>query len=225
MTRCFIASTSNPSLIAARRRSIVAGHSNNTAVVPRSVATIVARASNKDSGEDSSSSPQPSMFRRLALALGVASATGAATSGSASRASEEPVPAGLPQSEEAWKAKLSPESFYVLRKHGTERPFTSPLNGEKRKGTFVCAGCGNRLFSSSAEFDSGTGWPSFFAPLSDDGSAVEEEVDRSFFMMRNEVHCAKCKGHLGHRFPDGPRPTGQRYCMNGVSFEFVPDEA
>lgn len=168
------------------------------------------------------------MFRRLALALGIASATGAAASSSA-RGSEssESIPADLPQTEEAWKAKLSPEAFYVLRKHGTERPFTSPLNGEKRKGTFVCAGCGNRLFSSSAKFDSGTGWPSFFAPLSDDGgsasASVEESIDKSFFMVRNEVHCARCKGHLGHRFPDGPRPTGQRYCMNGVALEFVPD--
>lgn len=165
------------------------------------------------------------MFRRLALALGIASATGGATGAARAEGDSAPtIPADLPQSEEAWKARLkSPEAFYVLRKHGTERPFTSPLNSEKRKGTFVCAGCGTRLFSSSAKFDSGTGWPSFFAPLSDDGSSVEESVDTSFFMRRTEVHCAKCKGHLGHVFPDGPRPTGLRYCMNGVSLDFVPD--
>ena len=165
------------------------------------------------------------MFRRLALALGIASAAGGAGAGAGAAGTAraaEAIPADLPQSEEAWKSKLSPEAFYVLRKHGTERPFTSALNNEKRSGTFVCAGCGTRLFSSSAKFDSGTGWPSFFAPLSDDGSSVEESVDSSFFMRRTEVHCAKCKGHLGHVFPDGPRPTGLRYCMNGVSLEFVP---
>lgn len=176
-------------------------------------------SNNNDNDQDSSSSP--SMFRRLALALGIASATGGTIS--SARADDTSIPADLPQTEEAWKARLSPEAFYVLRKHGTERPFTSPLNSEKRKGTFVCAGCGSRLFSSSAKFDSGTGWPSFFAPLSDDGSSVEETIDNSFFMRRTEVHCAKCKGHLGHVFPDGPRPTGLRYCMNGVSLDFVPD--
>jgi peptide-methionine (R)-S-oxide reductase len=164
------------------------------------------------------------MFRRLALALGIASATGGASSANASASSSAPIPADLPQSEAEWKSKLSQESFYVLRKHGTERPFTSPLNNEKRKGTFVCAGCGTRLFSSSAKFDSGTGWPSFFAPLTTDGTSVESSVDKSIpFMTREEIHCAKCKGHLGHVFPDGPRPTGLRYCMNGVSLEFVPE--
>lgn len=224
MTRCLIAaSTSRPSLIAARRTTSAARSSSNSSfVAPRSARRVaVSAASNNNDDSSSSSSSPPSMFRRLALALGIASATGGATAARAE--SSAPIPADLPQSEEAWKARLSPEAFYVLRKHGTERPFTSPLNSEKRKGTFVCAGCGTRLFSSSAKFDSGTGWPSFFAPLSEDGSSVEESIDNSFFMRRTEVHCAKCKGHLGHVFPDGPRPTGLRYCMNGVSLDFVPD--
>jgi peptide-methionine (R)-S-oxide reductase len=118
-----------------------------------------------------------------------------------------------------WRAALSPEAFRVLRGHGTERAGTSPLNAEKRRGTFACAGCGNRLFESATKFESGTGWPSFYAPL--DG-AVETTTDRSFFMVRTEVHCARCGGHLGHVFPDGPPPTGQRYCMNGVAMAFEP---
>ena len=141
-----------------------------------------------------------------------------------SSSSSSTIPADLPRTEQDWKARLSPEAFRVLRKHGTERPFSSPLDGEKRPGAFACAGCGTRLFSSSAKFDSGTGWPSFSAPVSSDGTSVEESPDRSIpFMPRVEVHCAKCKGHLGHVFPDGPRPTGLRYCMNGVSLEFVPE--
>jgi len=107
----------------------------------------------------------------------------------------------------------------VLRKHGTERAGTSPLNAEKRAGTFVCAGCGRELFSSDTKYESGTGWPSFYAPLPD---AVDNSVDRSFFSTRTEVHCANCHGHLGHVFPDGPKPTGERYCMNGVAMDFTP---
>ena len=122
-------------------------------------------------------------------------------------------------SEDAWRAKLNPEQFHVLRKHGTERAGTSPLNAEKRAGTFVCAGCGVELFDATTKFESGTGWPSFFQPL--DG-AVGTTEDRSFFMTRVEVHCANCGGHLGHVFPDGPRPTGQRYCMNGAAMGFKP---
>lgn len=121
--------------------------------------------------------------------------------------------------EAAWRARLSPEQFRVLRKHGTERAGSSPLNAEKRDGVFVCAGCGQKLFDASTKFESGTGWPSFFAPL--DG-AVGTSKDRSFFMTRTEVHCARCGGHLGHVFSDGPRPTGQRYCMNGVALRFEP---
>jgi peptide-methionine (R)-S-oxide reductase len=124
------------------------------------------------------------------------------------------------KTEEEWKASLTPEQFRVLRKHGTERAGTSPLDKEYGKGTFKCAGCGTPLFSSETKFNSGTGWPSFYAPLE---NAIEVSIDRSLFMTRVEVHCAKCGGHLGHVFEDGPRPTGQRYCMNGVALEFVPE--
>lgn len=120
-----------------------------------------------------------------------------------------------------WREQLTPEQFYVLREHGTERRGTSPLNAEKRAGTFLCAGCGQPLFSSDAKFESGTGWPSFTAPLN---NAVDTTVDRGFGMTRTEVHCARCRGHLGHVFPDGPQPTGLRYCMNGVALAFKPGE-
>jgi peptide-methionine (R)-S-oxide reductase len=118
-----------------------------------------------------------------------------------------------------WRAELPPEAYRVLREHGTERPGTSPLNAEKRPGTFVCAGCGTALFETGTKFESGTGWPSFFAPIE---GGVGTTTDRSFFMTRTEVHCANCGGHLGHVFPDGPQPTGQRYCMNGVAMRFEP---
>jgi peptide-methionine (R)-S-oxide reductase len=119
-----------------------------------------------------------------------------------------------------WERALSPSQFHVLRQHGTERAGTSPLNQEKRSGTFYCAGCGNPLFASNTKFESGTGWPSFWQPLE---HGVGTTVDRSLFMSRTEVHCAKCGGHLGHVFPDGPRPTGLRYCMNGVALAFRPE--
>ena len=122
-------------------------------------------------------------------------------------------------SDEEWRQKLSPDKYRVLRKHGTERAGTSPLNAEKRAGTFICAGCGKSLFASETKFESGTGWPSFYAPL--DG-AVGTTEDRSLFMTRTEVHCADCGGHLGHVFPDGPPPTGERYCMNGAAMDFKP---
>jgi peptide-methionine (R)-S-oxide reductase len=125
-------------------------------------------------------------------------------------------------SEEEWRRKLSPAAYQVLREHGTERAGTSKLDKEYGAGVYHCAGCGQPLFSSNAKFNSGTGWPSFFAPLAD---AVETETDRSFFMIRNEVHCSRCGGHLGHVFDDGPQPTGQRYCMNGVSLSFQPGES
>ncbi len=119
-----------------------------------------------------------------------------------------------------WRERLTPEQFRVLREHGTERPGTSPLNAEKRTGTFRCAGCGQPLFTSATKFESGTGWPSFWSPLE---GAVETTVDRTLGVARTEVHCARCGGHLGHVFPDGPRPTGQRYCMNGVALGFEPE--
>ncbi|MQX36770.1 peptide-methionine (R)-S-oxide reductase MsrB [Roseospira navarrensis] len=123
------------------------------------------------------------------------------------------------KSEAEWKADLSPEQFQVLRKHGTERPFTHPLNDEKRVGRFHCAGCGAPLFDSATKFESGSGWPSFYEPL--DG-AVGTSVDHVLLSPRTEVHCAQCGGHLGHVFEDGPAPTGQRYCMNGTAMAFDP---
>jgi len=121
------------------------------------------------------------------------------------------------KSDAEWKAQLSPESYRVLREHGTERAGTSPLDKEYGKGTFVCAGCGLPLFSSDTKFDSRTGWPSFWRPLD---NAIGTSTDRGFFMVRTEVHCRRCGGHLGHVFDDGPPPTGLRYCMNGVSLAF-----
>jgi peptide-methionine (R)-S-oxide reductase len=121
-----------------------------------------------------------------------------------------------------WKKRLTPAQYDILREEGTERAFTSPLDHEKRHGTFACAGCDLPLFSSDTKFDSGTGWPSFYEPLP---GAVETRTDRSFFMKRTEVHCARCLGHLGHVFNDGPKPTGLRYCMNGLSLSFHPAQA
>jgi len=125
------------------------------------------------------------------------------------------------KTDDEWKQTLSAEQFYVLRKHGTEPPGTSPLNYEKRSGTFKCAGCGAPLFNADTKFESGTGWPSFFTPIE---GAVATTTDRAHGMTRTEVHCGKCGGHLGHVFPDGPRPTGLRYCMNGVALEFEPKQ-
>jgi peptide-methionine (R)-S-oxide reductase len=125
----------------------------------------------------------------------------------------------MEKTEEEWRKTLTAEEFQVLRKHGTERPGSSILNTEKRDGVFHCAGCGQPLFSSETKFESGTGWPSFFQPLED---AVATSTDRSLFMARTEVHCSSCQGHLGHVFPDGPRPTGLRYCMNGAALRFEP---
>ncbi len=119
-----------------------------------------------------------------------------------------------------WRQILTPEQYRVLRQHGTERAGTSPLDKNYAAGTYRCAGCGQPLFTSETKFNSGTGWPSFYAPIE---GAIATTVDRSLFMVRTEVHCSRCGGHLGHVFNDGPAPTGLRYCMNGVALEFVPD--
>ena len=123
------------------------------------------------------------------------------------------------KTDEEWKKTLTPEQFHVLREHGTERAGTSPLNVEKREGIFACGGCGQPLFSSDTKFESGTGWPSFYRPIE---GAIDTTTDRSYGMTRVEAHCSQCGGHLGHVFPDGPKPTGDRYCMNGVAMKFEP---
>ena len=125
------------------------------------------------------------------------------------------------KSDEEWKKLLTPEQYYVLRKHGTERAGSSPLDKQYGPGTYACAGCDLPLFSSATKFDSGTGWPSFYAPLE---NAVGTTSDRSLFMARTEVHCRRCGGHLGHVFDDGPKPTGLRYCMNGVALKFIGEK-
>lgn len=126
------------------------------------------------------------------------------------------------KSDAEWKAQLSAEQYHVTRKHGTEPPGTGPHLHQKANGTYFCVCCGNALFEGSTKFESGTGWPSFFAPIGEEN--VAEYKDRSFFMVRTEVRCAKCDAHLGHVFPDGPQPTGQRYCMNGHALTFEADE-
>jgi peptide-methionine (R)-S-oxide reductase len=123
------------------------------------------------------------------------------------------------KTDEEWRKTLTPEQFQVLREHGTERAGTSPLNVEKREGIFTCGGCGQPLFTSDTKYESGSGWPSFYRPIE---GAIETTTDRSYGMTRVEVHCAQCGGHLGHVFPDGPKPTGERYCMNGVALKFEP---
>jgi peptide-methionine (R)-S-oxide reductase len=125
----------------------------------------------------------------------------------------------LQKTDDEWQSELSPTQYKVLRCHGTEMPGSSPLNAEKREGTFLCAGCGQELFGSETKFESGTGWPSFYEPKE---GAVATTEDRSHFMTRVEVHCSRCGGHLGHVFPDGPNPTGLRYCMNGAALNFDP---
>lgn len=125
--------------------------------------------------------------------------------------------------DEEWRMVLSAEEFHVLRKHGTERAFTGRYSNSKDEGVYRCAGCGTDLFLSDTKFDSGTGWPSFYAPVSD--SNVETVEDRSLFRRRTEVHCRRCGGHLGHVFPDGPRPSGLRYCINGTAMQFEPYSA
>jgi peptide-methionine (R)-S-oxide reductase len=124
------------------------------------------------------------------------------------------------RSDAEWKKTLNPEQYEVLRRKGTERPFTGIYYNNKRRGTYLCAGCGSPLFDSETKFDSGTGWPSYYQPISE--QAVDTEEDKSYGMNRNEVLCARCGGHLGHVFPDGPEPMGLRYCINSVSLDFKP---
>ena len=152
----------------------------------------------------------PSLTRRMILLA--AAGVPAMAAGRASRKFE------IMRTEEEWKSILTPEQYHVLRRQGTERAGSSPLNREKRSGTFHCAGCDLPVYASKAKFDSGTGWPSFWEAL--DG-AIGTTTDRSFFMTRTEVHCRRCGGHLGHIFDDGPPPTGKRHCINGVALTFT----
>jgi peptide-methionine (R)-S-oxide reductase len=130
--------------------------------------------------------------------------------------------ARIDKTDDEWKEALTPEQYRVLRGKGTEMPFTGPLLDTKAKGVYVCAGCGRELFRSESKFNSGTGWPSFYAVVSED--AVEERPDESLFMKRTEILCARCGGHLGHVFDDGPDPTGKRYCVNSAALRFEPSE-
>lgn len=163
------------------------------------------------------------MMTRRRLGLGaLATALGFTLARRPAGAKEAAKTFPLTLTEAEWRKRLSASQFHVLREHGTEAPHSSPLDREKRRGTFHCAGCDEPLFASETKFDSGTGWPSFYKPL--DGRIGTSE-DRSFFMVRIEVHCANCGGHLGHVFDDGPAPTGLRYCMNGISLNFRPSPA
>ena len=166
--------------------------------------------------------PHPTANRRTALAwlgagagtpmfLGVLAACGSAPANAATFK--------VSYSDAEWKRRLTKAQYEILRNEGTERPFTSPLDKEKRKGTFLCAGCGNELYSSATKFDSGTGWPSFWQPLR---GAIGTSTDFKLGYPRTEVHCADCGGHLGHVFKDGPKPTRLRYCMNGDAMTFRP---
>jgi peptide-methionine (R)-S-oxide reductase len=160
------------------------------------------------------------LTRRMALSSGLAAiASVYLLEGSGARAAEED---HVVHTDAEWRATLTADQYAILRKDGTERPFTSPLLHEERKGIFACAGCGLNLFSSTTKFDSGTGWPSFWAPLE---NAVKTHEDRSYGMVRTAVTCRRCDGHLGHVFDDGPPPTGLRYCMNGLALTFKPATA
>jgi peptide-methionine (R)-S-oxide reductase len=159
------------------------------------------------------------LTRRTALSGLTAIASASLLQGPSARAAEEE---HVVRTDAEWRSTLTADQYAILRKEGTERPFTSSLLHEGRKGVFACAGCGLDLFSSSTKFDSGTGWPSFWAPLD---NAVNTHEDRSYGMVRTAVTCRRCDGHLGHVFDDGPKPTGLRYCMNGLALTFKPATA
>ena len=169
------------------------------------------------------------MHRRrfLTITLGIVPAAAGCAAGAGVEQAAGPHGAGagpfeITRTEAEWRAVLSPAEFNILRRAGTEPPGSSPLNDEKRAGTYHCAACDLPLYSSETKYESGTGWPSFTAPLPD---AIGTSIDRSFFMERVEVHCRRCGGHLGHVFDDGPPPTGKRYCMNGLALTFKPKES
>lgn len=163
------------------------------------------------------------MTTRRHLIIGAAASATALCAGLfPRRATAAPESFEVTHTDAQWRARLSPQQYAVLRQEDTERPGSSPLNGEHRMGTFSCAGCALPLFASTTKFDSGTGWPSFWKPLD---NAVATRTDKSFGMARTEAHCRRCGGHLGHIFDDGPPPTGLRYCMNGLSLAFTPKSA
>jgi len=158
-----------------------------------------------------------SLLQASGLLIGTSALFAVIKVGNATASSDETFE--ITKTEAEWREILTPQQFNVLRQHGTERPNSSALNQNHEAGTYICAGCDNPVFASETKFDSGTGWPSFYAPIE---GGIGTSVDRSLFMVRTEVHCSRCGGHLGHVFNDGPAPTGKRYCMNGAALEFVP---